>query len=77
MRTYILTKTLPVLDYVLSSKAVQRISQANSLGGRQLQIIKTMNEMTKISTQNLIQGAYLINVKTDTDETAIAKVIKK
>lgn len=47
------------------------------MGGRQLQSIKTKNKVTKISTQTLIQGAYLVTVKTDTNNTANAKLIKK
>ncbi|OCK52716.1 secretion protein [Chryseobacterium sp. CBo1] len=47
------------------------------MGGRQLQGFKTKNKVTKINTQNLIQGAYLIVVKTDTEKTANAKLIKK
>ncbi|MBW7676818.1 T9SS type A sorting domain-containing protein [Chryseobacterium chendengshani] len=47
------------------------------MGGRQLQSLKTKNKVTKINTQDLIQGAYLVTVKTDTNETANAKLIKK
>ncbi|MBW3522141.1 T9SS type A sorting domain-containing protein [Chryseobacterium sp. NKUCC03_KSP] len=47
------------------------------MGGRQLQSLKAKNKVTKINTQNLIQGAYLIVVKTDTEKTANAKIIKK
>ena len=47
------------------------------MGGRQLQTIKTKNKVTKINTQNLIQGAYLVTIKTDTNKTANAKIIKK
>ncbi|OCK51676.1 secretion protein [Chryseobacterium sp. CBo1] len=47
------------------------------MGGRQLQSLKTKNKVTKINTQNLIQGAYLIVVKTDTEKTANAKLIKR
>ncbi|WP_291873232.1 T9SS type A sorting domain-containing protein [Chryseobacterium sp.] len=47
------------------------------MGGRQLQSLKTKNKVTKINTQNLIQGAYLIIIKTDTNKTANAKLIKK
>jgi hypothetical protein len=47
------------------------------MGGRQLQTLKTKNKITKINTQNLIQGAYLVVVKTDTEKTANAKLIKK
>ena len=47
------------------------------MGGRQLQSLKTKNKVAKINTQNLVQGAYLIVVKTDTNKTANAKMIKK
>jgi len=47
------------------------------MGGRQLQSLKTKNKVTKINTQNLIQGAYLVTIKTDTNKTASAKLIKK
>jgi hypothetical protein len=47
------------------------------MGGRQLQSLKTKNMVTKINTQNLIQGAYLVVIKTDTNKTANAKLIKK
>ncbi len=46
------------------------------MGGRQIQSLKTKNKVTKINTQNLIQGAYLVVVKTDTNKTASAKIIK-
>jgi hypothetical protein len=47
------------------------------MSGRQLQSIKTKNKVTKINTQALVQGAYLITIKTDTNKTANAKLIKK
>ncbi|UFH33303.1 T9SS type A sorting domain-containing protein [Chryseobacterium sp. C-71] len=47
------------------------------MGGRQIQSLKTKNKVTKINTQNLIQGAYLVTVKTDANKTANAKLIKK
>ncbi|PJJ67131.1 T9SS type A sorting domain-containing protein [Chryseobacterium geocarposphaerae] len=47
------------------------------MAGRQLQQIKTKNKVTKINTQPLIQGAYLITIKTDDNKTANAKLIKK
>ncbi|RQO37860.1 secretion protein [Chryseobacterium sp. KBW03] len=47
------------------------------MSGRQLQNIKTKNRVTKINTQTLVQGAYLITIKTDTNKTANAKLIKK
>ncbi|MDP9961963.1 T9SS type A sorting domain-containing protein, partial [Chryseobacterium lathyri] len=47
------------------------------MGGRQLQNLKTKNKVTKINTQNLIQGAYLVTIKTDTNKTASAKIIRK
>jgi len=46
------------------------------MGGRQLQSLKTKNKVTKINTQSLIQGAHLIVIKTDTNKTANAKIIK-
>ncbi len=47
------------------------------MGGRQLQSVNTKNKVTKINTQALVQGAYLITIKTDTNKTASAKLIKK
>ncbi|MEF2263266.1 T9SS type A sorting domain-containing protein [Chryseobacterium sp. CFS2] len=47
------------------------------MSGRQLQSIKTKNRVTKINTQALVQGAYLVTIKTDTNKTANAKLIKK
>ncbi|WP_292010596.1 T9SS type A sorting domain-containing protein [Chryseobacterium sp.] len=47
------------------------------MSGRQLQSLKTKNRVTKINTQSLIQGAYLVVIKTDTNKTANAKLIKK
>ena len=47
------------------------------MGGRQLQSLKTKNKVTKINTQNLVQGAYLVTVKTNDNKTASAKLIKK
>ncbi|SMO63096.1 Por secretion system C-terminal sorting domain-containing protein [Chryseobacterium rhizoplanae] len=47
------------------------------MSGRQLQSIKTKNRVTKINTQALVQGAYLITIKTDNNKTANAKLIKK
>ena len=47
------------------------------MSGRQLQSLKTKNNVTKINTQNLVQGAYLVTIKTDNNKTAKAKLIKK
>ncbi|WP_284464626.1 T9SS type A sorting domain-containing protein [Chryseobacterium sp.] len=47
------------------------------MGGRLLQSLKTKNKVTKINTQNLIQGAYLVTIKTDNNKAANAKLIKK
>ncbi|WP_426479365.1 T9SS type A sorting domain-containing protein [Chryseobacterium sp. CBSDS_008] len=47
------------------------------MSGRQLQSIKTKNKVTKINTQALVQGAYLVAIKTDNNKTANAKLIKK
>ncbi|ROH97949.1 T9SS type A sorting domain-containing protein [Chryseobacterium daecheongense] len=47
------------------------------MSGKTLQQTKTKNKVTKINTQPLIQGAYLITIKTDTNKNASAKIIKK
>ncbi len=47
------------------------------MSGKQLQNLKTKNKVNKINTQPLIEGAYLIYIKTDTGKTANAKLIKK
>ncbi|SDJ64650.1 T9SS type A sorting domain-containing protein [Chryseobacterium jejuense] len=47
------------------------------MSGRQLQNFKTKNRVTKINTQALVQGAYLVTIKTDNNKTANAKLIKK
>ncbi|WP_326983924.1 T9SS type A sorting domain-containing protein [Chryseobacterium sp. MYb264] len=47
------------------------------MSGRQLQSLKTKNKVTKINTQPMIQGAYLVTIKTDENKTANAKLIKK
>jgi hypothetical protein len=46
------------------------------MSGRQLQSLKTKNNVTKI-IQALVQGAYLVTIKTDNNKTANAKLIKK
>lgn len=70
----------PVTDYAYVEIGFD-FSEADiilyDMGGRQLQSLKTKNKVTKINTQNLIQGAYLITIKTDTNKTANAKIIKK
>ncbi|MBB4807948.1 hypothetical protein HNP38_003288, partial [Chryseobacterium defluvii] len=47
------------------------------MSGKLLQQTKTKNKVTKINTQPLIQGAYLVSIKTDTNQSASAKIIKK
>ncbi|SMO43652.1 Por secretion system C-terminal sorting domain-containing protein [Chryseobacterium rhizoplanae] len=47
------------------------------MSGRQLQSLKTKNRVTKINTQALVQGAYLVTIKTDNNKAANAKLIKK
>ncbi|CAD0219763.1 T9SS type A sorting domain-containing protein [Chryseobacterium sp. D764] len=47
------------------------------MSGRQLQSVKTKSRVTKINTQALVQGAYLVTIKTDTNKTANSKLIKK
>ncbi len=78
----------PVSDYAYveigfdpSTGSGQGFKEADILlydmSGRQLQSIKTKNKVTKINTQALIQGAYLVTIKTDNNKTANAKLIKK
>ncbi|MDR4952235.1 T9SS type A sorting domain-containing protein [Chryseobacterium sp. ES2] len=71
----------PVSDYAYVEIGLNDFKEADILlydmSGRQLQSIKTKNRVTKINTQALIQGAYLVTIKTDTNKTANAKLIKK
>ncbi|SUX48490.1 T9SS type A sorting domain-containing protein [Chryseobacterium indoltheticum] len=70
----------PVSDYAyveIGFDFIEADITLYDMGGRQLQSLKTKNKVTKINTQNLIQGAYLIVTKTDTEKTANAKIIKK
>ncbi|ANF49243.1 secretion protein [Chryseobacterium glaciei] len=75
----------PVSDYAyveigfegLREGAFEAEINLYDMSGRQLQSLKTKNKVTKINTQSLIQGAYLVTVKTNTNKTANAKLIKK
>ncbi|MBB6371937.1 T9SS type A sorting domain-containing protein [Chryseobacterium shigense] len=70
----------PVSDYAyveIGSDFKEADILLYDMGGRQFQSLKTKNKVTKINTQNLIQGAYLVTIKTDTNKTASAKLIKK
>ncbi|WP_079240573.1 T9SS type A sorting domain-containing protein [Chryseobacterium indologenes] len=71
----------PVSDYAYVEIGFNDFKEADILlydmSGRQLQSIKTKNRVTKINTQALVQGAYLVTIKTDTNKTANAKLIKK
>ncbi|NMR34916.1 T9SS type A sorting domain-containing protein [Chryseobacterium aquaticum] len=77
----------PVSDYAYveigfdpskgSGQAFEADITLYDMGGRQLQSLKTKNKVTKINTQNLIQGAYLVTVKTSDNKTANAKLIKR
>jgi hypothetical protein len=70
----------PVLDYAYVEIGFD-FKEADitlyDMGGRQFYTLKTKNKVTKINTQPLIQGAYLVVIKTDTNKTANAKLIKK
>ncbi len=48
----------------------------HDMSGRQLQTIKTRNAVTKINTQNLPQGVYIVTAKTE-KKSVNAKIIKK
>ncbi|MDR6919552.1 T9SS type A sorting domain-containing protein [Chryseobacterium sp. 2987] len=70
----------PVSDYVyieIGSDFSEADILVYDMAGRQLQVVKTKNKVTKINTQPLAQGAYLVVIKTDTNKTANAKLIKK
>ncbi|RZJ35097.1 MAG: T9SS type A sorting domain-containing protein [Chryseobacterium sp.] len=74
----------PVTDYAyvelgfegLREGAFEAEISVYDMGGRKLETVKTKNKITKINTQPLIQGAYLVVVKTN-DKAANAKMIKK
>ncbi|WP_300685990.1 hypothetical protein [Chryseobacterium sp.] len=53
------------------------ISQTSTRTKSQQKSMKTKNKVTKMNTQALVQGAYLVTIKTDTSKTANAKLIKK
>ena len=70
----------PVTDYAyieIGMEFTESDILVYDMGGRQLQSVKTKNKVTKINTQPLVQGAYLVVIKTDTNKTASAKLIKK
>ncbi|MDR4954655.1 T9SS type A sorting domain-containing protein [Chryseobacterium sp. ES2] len=71
----------PVSDYAYVEIGFNDFKQADILlydmSGRQLQNLKTKNRVTKINTQALVQGAYLVTIKTDTNKMVNAKLIKK
>jgi len=71
----------PVSDYAYVEIGFNDFKEADivlyDMSGRQLQNLKTKNKVTKINTQALVQGAYLVTIKTDSGKTANAKLIKK
>ncbi|ASE62557.1 T9SS C-terminal target domain-containing protein [Chryseobacterium indologenes] len=71
----------PVSDYAYVEIGFKDFKEADILlydmSGKLLQSLKTKNKVTKLNSQALIQGAYLVTIKTDTGETASAKLIKK
>ncbi|MDC8100391.1 T9SS type A sorting domain-containing protein [Chryseobacterium rhizosphaerae] len=71
----------PVSDYAYVEIGFNDFKEADisvyDMSGKLLQQIKTKNKVTKINTQTLVQGAYLVTIKTDTNKTANAKIIKK
>ncbi len=71
----------PVSDHAYVEIGFNDFKEADivlyDMSGRQLQNLKTKNKVTKINTQALVQGAYLVAIKTDTNITANAKLIKK
>ncbi|MDC8099639.1 T9SS type A sorting domain-containing protein [Chryseobacterium rhizosphaerae] len=71
----------PVSDYAYVEIGFNDFKEADILlydmSGKLLQQVKTKNNVTKLGTQALVQGAYLVTIKTDTNKTANAKLIKK
>ncbi|MDC8098666.1 T9SS type A sorting domain-containing protein [Chryseobacterium rhizosphaerae] len=70
----------PVSDYAyieIGSPFKEADILLYDMSGKQLQSLKTKNKVTKINTQSLVQGAYLVTIKTDTGKTTSAKLIKK
>ncbi|PRB01990.1 secretion protein [Chryseobacterium sp. MYb7] len=70
----------PVSDYTyveIGSQFKDAEILLYDMSGRQIQSLSTKNKVTKINTQALIQGAYVVTIKTDTNKTANAKLIKK
>ncbi|ATN04019.1 secretion protein [Chryseobacterium indologenes] len=71
----------PVSDYAYVEIGFKDFKEADILlydmSGKLLQSLKTKNKVTKLNSQALIQGGYLVTIKTDTGETASAKLIKK
>ena len=71
----------PVSDYAYVEIGFSDFKEADisvyDMSGKLLQQMKTKNNVTKLGTQALVQGAYLVTIKTDTNKTANAKLIKK
>ncbi|WP_146894398.1 T9SS type A sorting domain-containing protein, partial [Chryseobacterium rhizosphaerae] len=71
----------PVSDYAYVEIGFNDFKEADisvyDMSGKLLQQMKTKNNVTKINTQALVQGAYLVTIKTDNSKTANAKLIKK
>lgn len=73
----------PVQDYCYveigiadASGKIEATIDLYDMSGKLQQTIKTKTRVTKINTQPLIQGAYLVTIKTNTNKTATAKIIK-
>lgn len=70
----------PVSDYTYveigSDFKNARISLYD-MSGKQIQDVTTQTRITKLNTQTLIQGAYVVSIKTDTGHSASAKIIKQ
>ncbi|REC72420.1 T9SS type A sorting domain-containing protein [Chryseobacterium rhizosphaerae] len=71
----------PVSDYAYVEIGFNDFKEADisvyDMSGKLLQQMKTKNNVTKLGTQALVQGAYLVTIKTDNSKTANAKLIKK
>lgn len=62
---YLVTgSSIPSMSCILNSE-VSQPEMMHHMVGRQLQSMKTKNKVTKINMQVLMQGAYLVAVKTN------------
>ncbi len=70
----------PVDDYCyveIGFKFEDAVIDLYDMSGKHIQSTASKNRVTKINTAGLIQGAYIITVKTNNNQSANSKIIKK